>query len=426
MTDIVLVNPPHSFSEAHRGKKGKEFLSYPPLGLLYLASSLIEHGIKCIVIDAPALGLDISETVNRVCSFQPRAVGITATTPQMRIAVKVASQLRPFYTTILGGAHISADTDCVRRFPYFDTGITGEAEITLVQALEKNLVGILKGERPQDLDQLPFPARNLVNSSMYYMPIHSKRFTSIISSRGCPYDCLYCSRPVIGRNVRFRSPENVAEEVEQCVKDFNVEWFQFVDDTMTLNRERTTRLCTLLRPLNIQWGCQTRVDLVDRELLSLMHKAGCHEISFGVESGSTRVRKVLHKEFEDFEVIQAFQLCEDIGIETTAFFMLGLPTETRDDLNTTVKLSCKLPATYSEFHVTTPFPGSGLQPDLNIWDDYIKTDNPLPHYNTSLAIDKFQKHAYRSFYFRPEYILRRLLHTRSPIRDAKIALGMLK
>jgi anaerobic magnesium-protoporphyrin IX monomethyl ester cyclase len=440
---VVLINPPHSFAATHRGdKKRKEILAYPPLGLLYLATVLAKNNIDVRVIDSPTKGLNILEVISIVESEHPQVVGITSTTPQTRIAVQLAKALKqrlPQTPLGLGGAHISADPSFIERFPYFDFGVIGEGEITFLSLvkhiIEGNKVrGIYQGEIPTNLDDIPIPSRYLLNGGRYFMPIHSKKFTSILTSRGCPYDCLYCSRPVVGKHVRYRSAENVIQEIKQCIDRHEIEWFQFVDDTMTLNRENTVNICRELidKQLNISWGCQTRVDLVDLELLKLMYKAGCREISFGVETGSERVRKMIHKNFSDETVKKAFQWCRDTGVDTTAFFIIGLPTETEEEREQTIKMSQKLPASYAEFHVTTPFPGSDLLPfaPQGIWDRYVKDNSlALPILGPSTILYT-QKRAYRKFYLRPLYILQRLQRSlRSPrrlLKEIKVGVTILK
>ncbi len=432
---MTLINPPHSFMEAHRGgrKSPKALLSYPPLGLLYLASVLEKENIKVKVIDSPADGSNVEDIIHVIENEKPSIVGMTATTPQTQSAVHLAKALRTkFENTVhvgLGGAHISADPDFITRFPYFDFGLTGEGETTFLEIVKKILggeqvKGVYHGEPSSNLDSVPFPARHLINSDLYFMPINAKKFTSIITSRGCPYDCLYCSRPVIGKNVRYRSPENVVTEMEECIQKFGTEWFQFVDDSSTLNKNHMLQICKELtdRRLNVKWGCQTRIDLVDETLLKIMHEAGCREISFGVESGSNRIRTILRKRFGDESVFKAFKLCRKIGIETTAFLLLGLPTETRDELYETVNFGKKIDADYVEVHVSTPFPGSDLfnlavKEDVipaDIWDIYVegKLGSTLPLYIPSSLtreeVQEAQKQAYKKFYFRASYIFRRL------------------
>jgi anaerobic magnesium-protoporphyrin IX monomethyl ester cyclase len=432
---VILINPPHSFMQAHRGgKKGKiELLSYPPLGLLYLAAMLEREHINVKIVDCPANENNVEGLVQIIEKEKPSIVGISATTPQTQSAVHLAKTLRTrFENTLtigLGGAHISADPDFIKRFPYFDFGLTGEGEITFLEIVKKILggekvKGIYHGEALANLDSIPFPARHLVDNNLYFMPINAKKFTSIITSRGCPYNCLYCSRPVIGKNVRYRSPSNVVAEIEECVQKYGIEWFQFVDDTTTLNKDHILSLCKeiISLKLNVEWGCQTRIDLVDETLLKIMHEAGCREISFGVESGSERIRSILRKQFNDHSVFTAFKLCRKIGIETTAFLLLGLPTETKEELYKTVNFGKKIEADYIEVHVSTPFPGSDLfslanKEDIipaDIWDKYTEGElgSTLPLYIpnclTREEVLEAQKQAYKEFYFRAPYIFRRL------------------
>jgi len=436
IVSVLLVNSPQSFLEVHRvGEKRKsgEFLAYPPLGILYLASVLEKEGIEVNIIDCPARGSGTKEVAHAIEKEKPSIVGISATTPQTRTTVQLAKTLKKNFgrgmVIGLGGAHVTADPDFINRFPYFDFALTGEGEITFTRIVKeilkgKKIKGIYHGKAPANLDDIPFPARHLIDNDLYFMPIHGKKFTSILGSRGCPYNCLYCSRPVIGRNVRYRSPRNVIDEMEECIREYGIEWFQFVDDTMTLNRNHTIQFCeeVIDRKLEVEWGCQTRVDLVDENLLMTMYTSGCREISFGVESGNERIRKILRKSFSTETVFKAFKLCRKIGIETVAFFMLGLPTETTKELFQTVNFGKKIDASYIAVHVTTPFPGSDLftlaineeSIPIDIWDKYTRNEfgNNLPTYVpntlTRKSLLEAQKQAYRNFYFRPQYILRRL------------------
>ncbi len=435
MVNVILINPPHSFMQTHRGgKKGKkELLSYPPLGLLYLAATLEREHIKVKVVDSPANGNSIEDIIQIIEKETPSIVGITATTPQTRSAVHLAKTLRARFKDTLaigiGGAHVSADPDFIKRFPYFDFGLIGEGDKTFLEIVKqilagKKINGIHQGEALSNLDDIPFPARHLIDNNLYFMPINTKKFTSILTSRGCPYDCLYCSRPVIGKNVRYRSPSMVVAEISECIEKYGIEWFQFVDDTMTLKKDHILSICRTIidQKLNVEWGCQTRIDLVDESLLKIMHKAGCREISFGVESGSERIRSILRKTFNDNSVFSAFKLCRKVGIETTAFLLLGLPTETKEDMYKTVNFGKKIDADYIEVHVSTPFPGSDLFTIANkddilptdIWDKYTQGEigSNLPLFiQKSLTRDELldaQRQAYKNFYFRSSYILRRL------------------
>ena len=460
MNDIVLVNPPISFLETQRGQnskkkdgKNKEFLSYPPLGVLYLASSLEKEGIKVCVIDAPTLGIGVDEIVDMIKKENTTIVGISATTPQTRTAVSLAKLLGQEYGNSLviglGGAHISADPDFIKQFPFFDFGFVGQGEITFPKIVKRILCGeivngIIEGEAPTNLDEVSFPARHLIDMSLYFMPIHVKKFTSIIASRGCPYNCLYCSRPVIGKHISYRSVKNIINEIEKCKKKYGIEWFQFVDDTMTLNRGHIFELCheIINKKIGIEWGCQTRVDLVDKRLLEVMYQSGCREMSFGIESGNERVRSFLNKNFSNETVLNAFQMCKKVGIETNAFMMLGLPTEKEAEMNQTIKFACKIPVNYVEFNLTTPFPGSELFDysvkngvvGKDIWNKFANGEiKDLPNYITNEfgkeELQSKQKQAYKKFYFRPEYILQRIvedIHSIDKIkRDVKIAATLL-
>jgi len=433
-TDVLLINPPTSFMGTHKMKskeKSKELFFYPPLGLGYLASILIDSGFSVEIIDSPTLQLTQEDLISKIDKLRPSIVGISSTTPQiystLYLARSVKEEISSDIKIILGGSHISADPNFVNRFPVFDHAILGEAEILFPQIVQKILDGkkirkMFRGDPPKMLDSLPYPSYDLLPMDKYFMPIHSKHFSSMLTSRGCPFNCLYCSRPAISHFVRYRSGKNTVDEIKLLEENFSVGWIQFVDDTFTLSKKHVEDICKNIcdEHLDTYWGCQTRCDLVNREMLNLMYKAGCREITFGVENGSFHIRKLIGKNMTNRIVQKAFFLCQEVGIDTVSFWILGLPTETIKELNKTIKFACRLPSPYAEFHIATPFPGSRLF-DLALnegkitqktWDDYAENGGRIPTYvPTKLTFNQlimYQKKAYRSFYFRPKSIINQI------------------
>lgn len=443
--DVLLINPKNIFGKKREKVKAEFALSlYPPLGLLYLASVLEAHGVSVEIVDAITSDTSLEEIIHIIQNNNPKIVGITATTPQIRGAVQIAQHIKKqYYDDIvlgIGGAHVSADKGFIERFNCFDFSIEGEGEITfselVLQALNgKKIRGNYKGENINDLDENPFPARHLISHENYLIRDYGKYFATIHTSRGCPFNCVFCSNPVTGRKMRFRSPTNVVDEIQYCIKTYGVKLILFTDDTFTVNRKRAAEICheIMKRNIKIDWFCETRADLVDKDLLELMYKSGCREISFGVESGNEKLRaEVIRKRIKDVEFIEAFKFCREIGIRTPAFCMLGFPSETKKDMYETYKFCLNLKPDIMGLHLTVPMPGADIfyqairenKIDSGVWDQYAKgliANQPvyIPNGFSLSDLRKVQKDIYRKYYFRPQYIISRFLSDYKSIGSLK-------
>lgn len=407
---VVLVYPPNYFKEGkiwkktYGGLKERCGRQVPPLGILYLASSMLEGGVaraKVRVVDLNVLNIGLKESVDLIGKSKPEVVGISAASFQLRGAVQLAERLKKRFENEvvigLGGAHISVDPDFINRFPIFDFGLVGEGEITFPSLVTRILKGekvrgIFYGKQPTSLDELPFPARQLIDTKRYFSQ-EKQECATILATRGCPYNCIFCSiKGLRGQRVRVRSPRNVVDEMEG-IRDRGTRCFVFVDDTFTVDRKFTLKLCEEItnRKLDVVWWCETRIDSVDETTLKAMRKAGCRQIAFGIESGSERIRiNIIRKKFTNDQVINAFNLCKKLGIFTEAYFMLGFPTETMEDLYRTANFSRKLGAGITDFHLTQIYPGSDLfklavkegKITQDVYDQYAKgkLKGPLPVY----------------------------------------------
>jgi len=435
------VYPPNYFrnevsSKAHArepyGGIEEHWGQAPPLGLLYLASSLLAAGVKVRVVDLNALRLGLKESVDLIGESKPQVIGISATSFQLRGAFQLAEVLREklgnSVTIGLGGVHLSVDPDFISRFQIFDFGVVGEGEITFSLLVTKILSGekvrgVFCGEPPSNLDELPFPARHLIDAKRYFS---GDKCATILAMRGCPYNCIFCSiKGLRGQKVRFRSQKNVVDEMETITKS-GTRRFWFVDDTFTVNKNYAIRLCEEItnRKLDVEWWCETRIACVDENILKVMRKAGCIKISFGIESGSERIRNnIIRKGFTNDQAIRAFNLCKKFGISTEAYLMVGFPTETIDDLCSTVNFSGELGADTIGVHIAQILPGSDLftlalnegKIFSDIYDQYAKGElkGSLPVYiPEGLSLRNLQnarEQAYRRFYFKPKFIARRLV-----------------
>lgn len=435
MTDIILINPPVSF----RNKAwDKEIIpNTPHLGLLYIAGALEAINIKVKIIDAADGSYSPLDILNIIRYEHCRLVGITAMTMNIKGAVQLARTLKEGKNEIkiiLGGPHLSADHTIIKRYPFFDIGIAGEADITFPKLVKEiihnseNISGLYEGEIPFNLDSIPYPSYHLVDFNQF----KKRGFWAnvIMASRGCPYRCTFCSIPAMSKKVRFRHPKNIVEEMEKLYRLTKSKYFGFVDDALTIKKSFVFELCSEMKNLSFKpvWDAATRVNYINDVLLNAMKEAGCSKLFFGIESGSDRIRNdIIKKNVTNEQIKLATQLCWKNGIEPNHFLMLGFPTETMDDIKKTI--SCPLtfkPNTFN-INITQPLPGSPLFEhaisegviEADVIDKYINGmygeaysdawPKYIPKGITYKDLIKARNIAYKNYYFRPQYIFKRLL-----------------
>lgn len=461
---ILFFHCPVSYS-----KKSDTSLDYPPLGSLLLSAILEKENIKVDFFDNRDHFLTLKKSVSHVRKINPKILALPIFTSNIRGAYQLASALKKDKKTkniiiALGGPHASADPQIIKRFPVFDICFTQEGEITFINTVKtllrqlaspKNGKGggyggqrkIYKCETPFDLDKYPFPARHLVNWNRYPGFVNH----NIMASRGCPFNCVFCSIPAIDRRTRYRNINKVIDEMKECLRYKNIKRFTFLDDTLTLNKKFITDLCheIIKQKLNIYFEGHTRANLVDDKLLKLMKKAGCGNLIFGVESGSERIRNtVIGKGIMDRDVKNAIDLCHKNNIKADIYLMLGFPQESEKDMLETVNYPNKVKPDVFGLHLTIPLPGARIWemalknkiiPKDTI-DDYIKGklgegfNESWPIYvppdTTREKMETLQKQAYKQYYLTPQYIVRRFfLDIMSWTRlkyDIKVALDLLK
>jgi len=320
MAKVTLIHP------------SNEFLSTPKmyfsLGLLYIAAVLEEAGHEVKVAD-----LRGNEGLDAV----PRAqfYGITATTSmQISHAKKLVRQLKsrdPWSVTVLGGHHaLYFPEECAK---HFDVVVVGDGEKTVLDVVDGRARGIVYGGLTKDLDSIPFPARHLLpeeavfSNALFEGEKYGKgpKATTIITSRGCPYQCAFCPQMKI---IRFRSPQNVAEEIRYLQKRYNCHHFRFVDDSFTINKKRLFEICNLFEPLNIHFRTQTRSDLLEPEMCEALCNAGCDELGLGVETANDNVLKLIKKGETVEDHRRAVEMAKESGLRVKVNWMTGLPGET--------------------------------------------------------------------------------------------------
>lgn len=366
---IALINPPSAQILEAGDKPGA-----PHLGLGYIAGYLRGKGISCVVIDSKLEGIDLNTIEETLRKHRPDIVGLTAMTHDILQAEKVAKSVRkilPQTTIVIGGPHATAlPYGTLRDYPIFDIVVFGEGEYTfydLITALDgkKDLaeikgIGYREEERIQineprsmiqNLDELPFPAWDLFPKAPLY---------PIITTRGCPFRCIFCMR-VLGNKVRKRSPRNVVDEIKMLINEYQAKEITFVDETFAIDLKHTERILDLMTqelPEKIMWGTTTRVDRVNYELLMKMKQAGCYHVGFGVESGNEDILKNTKKGITIDQVIKAIETTKRVGLETSVFFILGHPFETRQTIADTIKLAIKLKTTFVSFGIMVPYPNT--------------------------------------------------------------------
>lgn len=312
---------------------------------------------------------------------------------------------------------------------------------------------MFNGEVVEKLDELPFPARHLIDTRNYGPPgkkwskeeARNNMFASILGSRGCPFNCIYCSK-IYGKKYRFRSAKNIVDEIEALIDDYDGK-FVFMDDTFTFNRKNVEEFCKeiISRNLKIKWMAMTRANLVDEKLLPLLKKAGCTDLFFGVESGNERVRnEVIKKAVSNEAAFKAIKLCRKFGIQSSVFLMLGFPTETKNELYDTVNFARTSGCDLIGVHITVPLPGSELFEsailegviEKDVIDKYARGElgdgfrNVWPVYvpkGLSLGdLEEARKQAYRRFYLSPAWIMRRIKRDLTSFKGLKEDIGMLR
>ena len=433
------------------GFVAKEVGRFPPLGLLYLAAYVRKHTRHDVrVIDMPALGMTYDALGEELRAARPEMVGISGTTHNL-VEVKRAADCVKTHSdasfVCLGGPHVNAFPEESLALASVDVAIQGEGErafLALVNAVAAghsydDVPGLIRraGEtvtvNPQadvipDLDELPFPARDLVDTGAYYYVLGRRAtFTTLLTTRGCPFRCIFCSTP--HGKFRMRSPANIADEIEACMQD-GAEDFHFIDDTFNVSIERVRALCRefLDRDLRIKWSFRGRVDTVDLDTLRLARKAGCTRIHFGIETGTDEGLRLLRKGITVRQAEDAIRSARRAGIATAAYFMIGCPHETtREDVLQTVAFACRIRPDFAMFNVMTIYPHTEL---LNLaterslikksyWSEFARNPTPdfqLKFWEEHLSKDELNgllQMAYRRFYFRPSVVLRNLVQTRS-------------
>ncbi len=462
---VLLINPPDE-TEAMLGVGRRLIHRWEPLGLLYIAAVARDAGHDVAVIDAPAEGLDSEAVKARIRLAAPEVVGFSTLTcngaPVWELGRWVRSEL-PGTPVVLGNLHASVYAEHYLRHGCCDVVVHGEGEFVFRSLLDRMSQGQSDFSSVQavsflgadgavirtgdwsvipDLAALPLPARDLLNVQRYgmgrlnsqnYVCRKGERAGALVTERGCRFRCRFC---VIhhDRQPRYSPAPRVLDELEMLERDRGLGYVFFHDPHFLGDRDRILAICQGIvnRGLRIRWGCQANVNLVDAELVRAMDRANCYEIAVGVESGVQRILDKVEKRITPERVRLAVETIRaESDICTVGLFILGLPGETQQDFQETIRLSTSLDLDMAQFSILTPYPGSPLfeelaahgeldtgvrsdgSVDTSVWKRYSSyimfTDRPPVWVTPDLTasqLRKMQKEALRRFYLRPRQILR--------------------
>ncbi|WP_414468338.1 B12-binding domain-containing radical SAM protein [Methanobacterium sp. ACI-7] len=428
---VLLINPPDTASKY-------KFIGLvaPPLGISYIAAVLEENDIEVKIIDGPALEMSWDELEKEIHNYSPDIIGVTALTPTINQALKtakIAKETCEDSWVVLGGYHPTFTYKELLKNDFLDIIICGEGEYTILDianAFEngtdlREVKGIATSEfitppRPiiENLDELPFPARHLLPMDEYKILNMKLSTGTLISGRGCPHHCSFCSSAAMhGHKLRTRSAENIVDEMEHLINDHDAEMMAFMDDTFTMNRKRVEEVCTEIkeRDLDFYWGCTARADTLSRKLLQKMKDSGCITLFLGIESADQQNLDGFKKNVTLERIKKTFELTRELDVRTVASAVLGMPGDTRQSIEKTIKFVKNLNPSYAVFSLATPYPGTEFYIDaskknlikVNDWSKYTLLSPVLETVDCSLEeLKALQKKAFRDFYLRPSYIIR--------------------
>lgn len=402
--------------------------SWPPLSLLNCAAILRDVGYETSVLDARAN--KVSQTALQ--KEASRADFIIMTSSPLDRWQCPNLDLEPFFSytdslpkekLIICGVHGTIFPERMIRSTQTKFLIRGEPEASILDFVKKkkweDTLGIsyLKEDKvennpqcpPLELDDMPFPAYNLIHPSDYYYEVLGERMAILEGSRGCPFQCPFCLKAMYGQEVRTKPVSQMIDEIERVIKEYRFQCIYFFDLEFAFDRGRVIELCRDLikRGLNFSWACQTRLDNVDVELLSLMSRAGCRLIHFGIETGEPSVQARIKKEIDIQRAKHVIDKAHKLGIATVCFYIVGFPNETHSEREETLSLALSLDSTYASFQLLAPYP------TVSVFKEYFEKGTFFPKCLPDVSdseINRWIRHAFFRFYLRPKHMVKTLRH----------------
>lgn len=415
----------------------------PPLGLLYIAAYVRKHGHEPSIIDVPNVRWTIEQAVEHVVRERPDAVGISAKTASVRALKQFSEQLRTRGVgcpIILGGAHVTAvPVETLERYPAIDIGVIGEGEATCLDVLNHlergrpldDVLGIV-WRHPEhgivrnpprdvimDLDELPFPAWDLLPNFPAAYPhslFETKRLpaASVMTSRGCPFHCTFCDTAVFGARVRFHSPAYTLAMLRHLIDRYGVRDVMFYDDNFFINHDHLMGICDgmIEQGMNLSWYCLAHEKTMKPDRLARAREAGLWFIEMGVESGSDRILREIHKKTTTADIAEAATDARKLGIRTKGNFIFGLPLETRETLEETIRFAVESDLSFVQQSFMTVWPGSPISGNYRQYGSGLTDWDQLGHYKVTFVphglraedLMAASKEFFRRFYLRPRIV----------------------
>lgn len=355
--EILLVNPPSPFL--------KDQLVMPPLGLMYLQSYLKSKNIDVDIYD---LAETDATRVTRTDIPDARIVAFTATTPQYQYVLKAMKYINNENDTIkvIGGAHVSSFLSVHQDM--FDVSIIGEGEKALYDIVQREKISnsVIVGNPIIDLDTLPFPDREWNGFEKYHYKFDDIDFTTAMSSRGCPYNCGFCFS-IFGNKIRFMSPNKVIEEAK-IIQNLGFQGIMYYDDTFIINNQRVIKIVNGLKDIGMKYRCFIRANIASRHLLQKLKDTGCIEVGMGIESGNQHIIDTVNKQITIGQCEKVIGYCHDIGLSIKVFLMVGLPGESQETVEDTIKFLRKNKPDNFDITIYCPFPGTDIWKNKDRYD----------------------------------------------------------
>jgi len=429
----------------------KSIAAFPPLSILYLAAVLEEIGVEVSVLDQPALGLTVEETLRWVEKENPDVLGFSTLTTSGQTAGVISNKVKerkPEVTTVFGNHHATFNAERIlRKYPSVDIVVRGEGEKTVLELASclKNGADLKKvrginfrnegknvstPDQPliEDLDALPFPDRKLLDTEYHCLiagaNIAPRKFTSVVTSRGCVYGCRFCSCTALAKKRwRPRSTENTVEELQLLASE-GYKQLIFVDDAFTMNPKRVIEICRGIRreKLDLEWICEGRVDICSCGMLHEMVRAGCKVLYFGIENANQRILDYYNKKITPRQSETAVKTAKKAGVDVIAgSFIIGAPDETREEIWNTIKFAQRVPIDLPQFNILGAHPGNDIWNELvakgfidpeKLWEKGVAVSEVYP--DAKVSRDEIMQIMHNAFFqhvYRPSFLAKQTAKT---------------
>jgi radical SAM superfamily enzyme YgiQ (UPF0313 family) len=448
---ILIINPPKYKNQSYirEGRcmqtKSSWATLWPPLSLTYIAAFLRVTGFDVKLLDCIASDIDFDYLKRIISQYLPRFIVINTAFPTIYSDLSVAQLAKSLdngiVTVVIGMVPTLIEEEIFRLCPDLDYAVVGEPE-WVVKNLAQGLVGKTDIDKVRgviinnkgsisknpaqnflenDINELPFPARDLLDNSRYTLPINSERFSLVSVGRGCPYNCSFCTANIFyGKAFRKRTASSVVDELEECVNKFNITNFLFWGETFTLDEKYAVSISDeiIKRKLPIKWASTSRADTLNSDMLNKMKESGCNMLSLGIEGISDETLRVVDKSLSLSDIERAIGLIKKAGIRTMGHFIFGLPYQSGEDCMNSINFSLKNALDYAQFYCAVPYPKTGLEKiarqngwvkeDVN-WTDYDLTKSIMSNGKlTAQQITRFRDLGYKKFYLRPKMFIQAL------------------